>query len=90
MNVLLDKMKLLLQYHDAIVMHRAGITDPNRPIGCFLFLGPTGVGKTEVAKTLADFLFDNEKRIIRIDMSEYMEKHACSTSYWCSSWLCRI
>lgn len=60
----------------AIQMHRAGLTDPNRPIGSFLFLGPTGVGKTEVAKALADFLFDDPKKIIRIDMSEYMEKHA--------------
>lgn len=60
----------------AVQMHRAGLVDPNRPIGSFLFLGPTGVGKTEVAKTLADFLFNDEKRIIRIDMSEYMEKHA--------------
>lgn len=60
----------------AIVMHRAGISDPNRPIGSFLFLGPTGVGKTEVARTLADFLFDNPKRLIRIDMSEYMERHS--------------
>lgn len=60
----------------AIQMHRTGLTDPNRPIGSFLFLGPTGVGKTEVARTLADFLFHDPKRIIRIDMSEYMEKHA--------------
>ena len=60
----------------AIQMHRTGLTDPNRPIGSFLFLGPTGVGKTEVAKALADFLFDDAKRIIRIDMSEYMEKHS--------------
>lgn len=60
----------------AIQMHRTGLTDPNRPIGSFLFLGPTGVGKTEVAKTLADFLFNDDKRLIRIDMSEYMEKHA--------------
>lgn len=60
----------------AIQMHRTGLTDPNRPIGSFLFLGPTGVGKTEVAKTLADFLFNDEKRLVRIDMSEYMEKHA--------------
>lgn len=59
----------------AIQMHRAGLTDPNRPIGSFLFLGPTGVGKTEVAKTLADFLFNDPKKMIRIDMSEYMEKH---------------
>jgi ATP-dependent Clp protease ATP-binding subunit ClpB len=60
----------------AIQMHRTGLTDPNKPIGSFLFLGPTGVGKTEVAKTLADFLFHDPKRITRIDMSEYMEKHA--------------
>jgi ATP-dependent Clp protease ATP-binding subunit ClpB len=62
----------------AIQMHRAGLTDPNRPIGSFLFLGPTGVGKTEVAKTLADFLFNDPSRMVRIDMSEYMEKHAVS------------
>ncbi len=61
---------------NAIQVHRAGLTDPNRPIGSFLFLGPTGVGKTEVAKTLADFLFNDPHRLIRIDMSEYMEKHA--------------
>ena len=60
----------------AIQMHRTGLTDPNKPIGSFLFLGPTGVGKTEVAKTLAEFLFDDPKKLIRIDMSEYMEKHA--------------
>ncbi|KKP35379.1 MAG: ATP-dependent chaperone ClpB [candidate division TM6 bacterium GW2011_GWF2_32_72] len=63
---------------NAIQMHRAGLTDPNRPIGSFLFLGPTGVGKTEVAKTLADYLFNDPRKIIRIDMSEYMEKHAVS------------
>ena len=62
----------------AIQVHRAGLTDPNKPIGSFLFLGPTGVGKTEVAKTLADYLFNDEQKIIRIDMSEYMEKHAVS------------
>jgi len=60
----------------AIQMHRAGLADPNRPIGSFLFLGPTGVGKTEVARTLADFLFNDPNRMIRIDMSEYMERHA--------------
>lgn len=63
---------------NAIQMHRAGLADPNKPIGSFLFLGPTGVGKTEVARTLADFLFSDPKKIIRIDMSEYMEKHAVS------------
>ena len=63
---------------DAILRSRAGINDENRPIGSFLFLGPTGVGKTEVAKTLAEQLFDSEKNIVRIDMSEYMEKYSVS------------
>jgi ATP-dependent Clp protease ATP-binding subunit ClpB len=63
---------------DAIIRQRAGINDPNRPIGSFLFLGPTGVGKTEVAKALAEALFDSDQHIIRIDMSEYMEKYSVS------------
>lgn len=63
---------------NAVRRSRAGLQDPNRPIGTFLFLGPTGVGKTELAKALAEFLFDDEKAIIRIDMSEYMEKHTVS------------
>ncbi|MCE0454525.1 ATP-dependent chaperone ClpB [Staphylococcus haemolyticus] len=63
---------------DAVIRARAGIKDPNRPIGSFLFLGPTGVGKTELAKSLAASLFDSEKHMIRIDMSEYMEKHSVS------------
>ena len=63
---------------DSIIRARAGIKDPQRPIGSFLFLGPTGVGKTELAKALAETLFDTENNIIRIDMSEYMEKHAVS------------
>ena len=62
----------------AIKRNKAGLSDTNRPIGSFMFLGPTGVGKTQVAKTLAKFLFDTEKSLIRIDMSEYMEKHAAS------------
>lgn len=61
---------------DAVRRARAGISDPNRPTGSFLFLGPTGVGKTELAKSLADFLFDDERAIVRIDMSEYAEKHS--------------
>ena len=61
-----------------------------RPIGSFIFLGPTGVGKTELAKTLARNLFDSEDNIIRIDMSEYMEKHTVSKTYWSSSRICRI
>ena len=63
---------------DAVRRSRAGISDPNRPTGLFLFLGPTGVGKTELAKALADFLFDDEKAMVRIDMSEYMEKASVS------------
>ena len=63
---------------DAVLRARAGIKDPRRPIGSFIFLGPTGVGKTELAKTLAEALFDSEENLIRIDMSEYMEKHTVS------------
>ena len=63
---------------EAILRSRAGIQDPNRPIGSFLFMGPTGVGKTELAKALAQALFDDEKNIVRIDMTEYMEKHSVS------------
>src|SRR6185437_2534519 len=63
---------------NAIRRSRAGLSDPNRPIGSFLFLGPTGVGKTELARALAEFLFDDERAITRIDMSEYMEKHTVS------------
>ena len=63
---------------DAIRRSRAGVSDPNRPTGSFLFLGPTGVGKTELAKALADFLFDDERALVRIDMSEYGEKHSVS------------
>jgi ATP-dependent Clp protease ATP-binding subunit ClpB len=63
---------------DAVIRARSGIKDPNRPIGSFIFLGPTGVGKTELARALAEFLFDDEAAMIRIDMSEYMEKHSVS------------
>jgi ATP-dependent Clp protease ATP-binding subunit ClpB len=63
---------------DAIRRSRAGLSDPNRPYGSFLFLGPTGVGKTELCKALAEFLFDSEEHLVRIDMSEYMEKHSVS------------
>lgn len=63
---------------DAVKRSRAGIADPNRPIGSFLFLGPTGVGKTELTKALTEFMFDDEKALVRIDMSEYMEKHSVS------------
>ena len=63
---------------DAIRRARAGLKDPKRPIGSFIFLGPTGVGKTELARALAEFLFDDENAMVRIDMSEYMEKFAVS------------
>lgn len=63
---------------DTVKRSRAGISDPNRPIGSFMFLGPTGVGKTELTKALAEFMFDDEKALIRVDMSEYMEKHSVS------------
>src|SRR5690606_5633809 len=61
---------------NAVRRSRAGLQDPNRPIGSFIFLGPTGVGKTETARALAEFLFDDEHAMVRIDMSEYMEKHS--------------
>jgi ATP-dependent Clp protease ATP-binding subunit ClpB len=60
---------------NAVRRARAGLQDPNRPIGSFIFLGPTGVGKTELAKALAEFLFDDEEALVRIDMSEYQERH---------------
>jgi ATP-dependent Clp protease ATP-binding subunit ClpB len=63
---------------NAIRRSRAGLSDPNRPIGSFLFLGPTGVGKTELARALAEYMFDDERAMVRIDMSEYMEKHSVS------------
>ena len=63
---------------DAVRRARAGLQDPNRPIGSFLFLGPTGVGKTELTKAIAEFLFDDDQAMVRIDMSEFMEKHAVS------------
>jgi ATP-dependent Clp protease ATP-binding subunit ClpB len=63
---------------NAILRNRAGLSDPNRPIGSFIFLGPTGVGKTELVRALAEYLFDDEKAMIRVDMSEYMEKHSVS------------
>src|SRR6185369_17219591 len=68
----------LTRVSNAIRRSRAGLSDTKRPIGSFIFLGPTGVGKTELARALAEFLFDDEKLMIRIDMSEYMEKHSVS------------
>lgn len=75
---------------NAILRQRAGIKDENKPIGSFLFLGPTGVGKTELAKTLAEALFDSESHIVRLDMSEFMEPHSVAKINWCSSRLCRL
>src|SRR5205814_9228121 len=63
---------------NAVRRARAGLQDPNRPLGSFIFLGPTGVGKTELSRALAEFLFDDENAMVRIDMSEYMEKHTVS------------
>ncbi|GAB2712978.1 ATP-dependent chaperone ClpB [Arthrobacter bambusae] len=73
---LIGQSKAVAAVSDAVRRARAGISDPNRPTGSFLFLGPTGVGKTELAKALADFLFDDERAMVRIDMSEYGEKHS--------------
>jgi ATP-dependent Clp protease ATP-binding subunit ClpB len=70
--------KAIKRVADVIRRSRAGISDPNRPIGSFIFLGPTGVGKTELTKALGQFMFNDDKSIIRVDMSEYMEKHSMS------------
>ncbi|GAB3569317.1 ATP-dependent chaperone ClpB [Spelaeicoccus albus] len=75
---LIGQTKAVASVADAIRRSRAGINDPDRPTGSFMFLGPTGVGKTELAKSLADFLFDDERAMVRIDMSEYSEKHSVS------------
>ena len=72
------KEEALARVANAVRRSRAGLSDAKRPIGSFIFLGPTGVGKTELARALAEFLFDDEKSMIRIDMSEYMEKHSVS------------
>jgi ATP-dependent Clp protease ATP-binding subunit ClpB len=75
---IVDQVEAVGAVANAIRRSRAGLSDPNRPIGSFLFLGPTGVGKTELARALADYLFDDERAIVRIDMSEYQERHAIS------------
>jgi ATP-dependent Clp protease ATP-binding subunit ClpB len=72
---LVDQEEAVAAVADAVRRSRSGLQDPNRPIGSFVFLGPTGVGKTELARALAEFLFDDERAMVRIDMSEYMEKH---------------
>jgi ATP-dependent Clp protease ATP-binding subunit ClpB len=73
-----DQVEAVEAVANAIRRSRAGLSDPNRPIGSFLFLGPTGVGKTELARALADYLFDDERAVVRIDMSEYQERHTVS------------
>jgi ATP-dependent Clp protease ATP-binding subunit ClpC len=75
---IVDQEEAVTAVSEAIKRSRAGLKDPNRPIGSFVFLGPTGVGKTELARALAEFLFDNEEAMVRLDMSEYMEKHTVS------------
>jgi ATP-dependent Clp protease ATP-binding subunit ClpB len=75
---LIGQQQAVMAVSDAVRRSRAGVSDPNRPTGSFLFLGPTGVGKTELAKALAEFLFDDERAMVRIDMSEYGEKHSVS------------
>jgi ATPases with chaperone activity, ATP-binding subunit len=75
---------------DSIKRSRTGLNDPNRPIASFLFLGPTGVGKTELSKVIAKTIFDSNSSITRLDMSEYMEKHYCKQNYWCPSRLSRF
>ncbi len=77
-NRIIGQKEAVLKISDTIKRSRAGISDPNRPIGSFLFLGPTGVGKTELTKALAEFMFSDEKALIRVDMSEFMEKHSVS------------
>ncbi len=74
----IGQKKAIIAVSDAVRRARSGLQDPDRPLGSFIFMGPTGVGKTELAKALAEFIFDSEQAIIRIDMSEYMEKHAVS------------
>src|SRR5699024_11072557 len=73
---LIGQQRAVRSVSDAVRRSRAGVADPDRPTGSFMFLGPTGVGKTELAKSLADFLFDDERALVRIDMSEYSEKHS--------------
>src|SRR6185312_7611559 len=73
-----DQVEAVQAVANALRRSRAGLSDPNRPIGSFLFLGPTGVGKTELARALADYLFDDERAVVRIDMSEYQERHTVS------------
>ena len=78
MNGVIGQDEAVQAVADAVIRARAGLKDPKRPIGSFIFLGPTGVGKTELARALAESMFDSEDNMVRLDMSEYMEKHAVS------------
>ena len=75
---------------DAVRRSRAGLQDPKRPIGTFIFMGTTGVGKTELSKALAEYLFNDENAMVRIDMSEYQERHSVSRLDWCTSGICGV
>ena len=86
----LDRRKRFERLSDAVRRSRAGLQDPKRPIGTFIFMGTTGVGKTELSKALADYLFNDENAMVRIDMSEYQERHSVSRLDWSASGLCRI
>ncbi len=84
----LDKARQSRQCAMLFDVHAQAWSDPNRPVGSFLFLGPTGVGKTELCKALASFLFDTDDAVIRLDMSEFMEKHSVSRLLGAPLWLC--
>ena len=89
-KVVISQDQAIASLSKAIRRSRAGLQDPKRPIGSFIFLGPTGVGKTYLAAKLAEFLFDDEEALITVDMSEYMEKFSVSRLIGGSSWLCRV
>jgi ATP-dependent Clp protease ATP-binding subunit ClpB len=89
-SVLSDSAIQLRRFQVLYARSRAGINDPDRPIGSFLFLGPTGVGKTELTKALAEFMFNDEKALIKVDMSEYMEKHSTSKLIGSPPGICRL
>ncbi len=89
-NRVVGQDEAVVAVSNAVRRSRAGLSDPNRPSGSFLFLGPTGVGKTELTKALGNFLFDSDDAIIRIDMSEFMEKHFGEPFSGCTSGLCGL
>ena len=89
-NRVIGQDEAVVAISKAVRRARAGLKDPKRPIGSFIFLGPTGVGKTELARALAEAMFGDEDAMIRIDMSEYMEKHSTSRLSWFTSRICRL